>query len=123
MAPQMIHAVQLWAPLRQPEQPKEQRGGQRLGSLGRVAGILVQQQGDRPAGIVASNQQQEGLKVLAPLTRSRHEEVMPRLDIDRAKYDPARIAARDLYGQRLPALPSGCAQRRKEQQIRLVLKQ
>jgi hypothetical protein len=73
MTPQVVHTVEFRAPLGQPDQPDAQLGGQLLGARGGMAGVLVQEQGDTPATVVAADDRQEGPEILSFLPLADQE--------------------------------------------------
>src|SRR3954451_25143725 len=67
MAPQMIHRVQVWRALGQPQQFDLIVVGQGPRVLRRVAGVLVEQQGDMPPTVVLMDLVHEGLTIGTPV--------------------------------------------------------
>src|SRR5271157_4587526 len=83
MTPEMIHPVQLGATLGQPDQADAQLSGQVLRPVCSMAGILVQEQGDLPAPVMAVKDCQERSEVLTTLPPTCQEQPMPGVDVDR----------------------------------------
>src|SRR3954469_19872624 len=121
LPPQGLHRVQLRRPVRQPQQRHPLRLAHR--GLGRMAGILVEQQGHMPASVVPPEFREERLEVAATPPLTRHEEPSPGPQVHRPEDHAASVAAAQPDPGGLSALRPGGAQGWEQQQVGLVLGQ
>src|SRR6266404_3336622 len=123
LSPQGIHGVQFGAPLRQPQQIDLIRPGQRRGISGRVARILVQQQGNVPAPVAVMNQVQERFKVCRAAVLAGQEQAVAGTQIHGSEDHPPGVPATQTHCRGLSAQRPTRTQRREQQQVGLVFSQ
>lgn len=119
--PQVVHRIELRRPFRQPNQFDIQLGRKLLGPCGRMAGILVQEEGHSPTPVVPANHPQEFLKVNGALISLIQEQPMTGGEVDRAEENPLGIEPGDRDGSLFAAKRPPCLKRRKQKNIGFVL--
>jgi hypothetical protein len=123
VAPQMIHGVQLWAPVRQPKQLDVPTFRQLLRRACNMTGILIQEHGDMAMPVTIMNLFQEGLKVFGFRSPASEHQPMTGAQIDRSKEHALGVATRNRYGRRRALSRPPGTQHGKEPQIGLVFGQ
>jgi hypothetical protein len=91
LTPQGVHRVEFGAPVRQPQQVDVEALSQPRRSLGRVAGVFVQEQRHVPATVTAMDLAQERLEVSGPLMLARQEQSPARTQVQGPEYSPPRV--------------------------------
>src|SRR5205085_4396450 len=121
--PQVVHRVEVRAPLGQPQQLDPQLVGGVLGVLRRMATVLVQQQRHVPAPVKVADLLQEVLEVHAALPLACQQQPAARLEVDGPEQDALGVAATDRNRGRLPTAGPAGAQGREQPQGGLVPRQ
>ena len=123
LPPKMIHGVEFRRTLRQPKELNVEVASQSLRTGCCMARILIQQHGHVPTTIMLVDQVQKRLKVLLLLMLTSQKQPCSGAEIHGPEDHSASIPAREQNAVRFsPSAPVG-TQRRKQQQIGLVLDQ
>src|SRR5205807_598929 len=123
LPPQRIHGVQLGGPFRQPQQLDPEQVGQLHRARRGMTGVLVLQQGDRPAPVAAVDQFYERLVIYRPLVLPGQQQPVSGAQVYPPEDDPPGVPAAQQHLLGLSAWRPARPQGREQQQVGLVFSQ
>src|SRR5438876_6573168 len=123
MAPQMIHRIQMRAPLGQPQELDVAQTCQRLRGMCRVTALFIQHHAYLPTSIMLVNHVQERLETLLAMVLLGQEQARSGPCVDRAKGHALGVHAADRHLRGLSTQRPRSPQRWKQQQIGFVLEE
>lgn len=121
--PQGLQGIELGAAMRQRDQFDAQLGRGLTGLARGVAGSVVEQHQDGTVGLLRPQPGQKGTEVVGAVARAAAQISRAGPQVQGAKEHALGIVPTQAHGRLLTDGSPGCPQRRKQQQVRLVLHQ